>query len=133
MTSNQHYPTDPSEIRERDAFYDGAHVMDPLREEPAIERLPVEPRSTNLERVGWAAFPHPAYDCNLTAHEIPCGILEVEFTSGEVFRYYHTSTDVAELMQGRRGRPLASVGAYFHTAIRRNTETIPFRRVAALS
>lgn len=133
MTSNPTaYPTAPDEIKERDAFYDGAHTMDPLRDEPAIERLPVEPRSSNLESVGWAAWTHEAYGCHLAA-DIPCGILEVEFKDGGVFRYYHVPDDVAQLMQGRRGRPLASVGAYFHTAVRSHPEVMPYRRVAAVS
>ncbi|MFA7295825.1 MAG: KTSC domain-containing protein [Dehalococcoidia bacterium] len=122
---------DAAYLIEREAFYDGAHEMDPERAEPAIERLPVEPASSNLRTVGWAAWAHPWRTCHLIA-EIPCGILEVEFADGKVARYYHVPQDVAELMQGRRGsRPLASVGAYFHTAIRKHPEVMPYRYVRA--
>ena len=105
--------------RERDAFYDGAHEMDPLRDEPTVERADVFPPSSNVKSCGWAAWAIE-HECHLVPG-IPCGVLDVEFTDGAVCRYYHVPKEVAEKMQGKYGSPCTSVGAYFHVAVRKHS------------
>lgn len=127
---------------ERDAFYDRTHQRDPERPEPDVERLPVVPESSNIVSVGWArwggggdgadATPR-THGCQLMP-ALECGLLEVEFVAGSVYRYYHVAEAVALLMQARYGTPLRSVGSYFNAAIRnpssRPESGIAYRRWA---
>lgn len=108
---------------ERDAFYDGMHQRDPERIEPEVERHPVQPESTNIVSVGWAVwgggggFEPRAHQCAVAPEQV-CGLLEVEFVGGNVYRYYHVVERVALVMQGRVGMPLKSVGAFFSASVR---------------
>ena len=116
----------------RDIEHDQAHKYDPERNEPGVVRLPVFPESTDLVSCGWtqwdsAVAAERVRPCQLL-DGLPCGILEVEFKNGAVYRYYHVTEHVSLHMQGRYGIA-RSVGKYFNESIRRNADVIPYRRM----